>query len=90
MWANLYPVGSKSRDIIAGIENTYYLVNLVDNDYVAGNCLFRLLERMEEKMVREITVLESVKMTDLNIIEPRTNDVEYVGEPIRAMSYKTE
>ena len=90
MWANLYPAGSKSRDIIAGIENTYYLVNLVDNDYVAGNCLFRLLERMEEKMVGEITVLESVKMTDLNIIEPRTNDVEYVGEPIRAMSYKTE
>lgn len=32
-WANLYPAGSKANQILNEIFNTYYLVNVVHNDY---------------------------------------------------------
>ena len=82
MWANLYPIGSNSRAIIDGIQNTYYLVNLVDNDYVAGNCLFRLLDRMEERLsgnTGDSSGYESVRITDLRIIQPRADVVHVMS-----------
>lgn len=42
-WGKLYRSGSESRKIINLFQNTYYLVNLVDNDFVAGNCLFTVV-----------------------------------------------
>ncbi|CAI8056985.1 Methylenetetrahydrofolate reductase, partial [Geodia barretti] len=39
-WASLYSPESTSHHIISHIQNTYYLVNLVDNDFVTGNVLF--------------------------------------------------
>lgn len=33
-----------SREIITSITESYYLINLVDNDYVRGSCLWDLLE----------------------------------------------
>ncbi len=48
-WAKLYKSGSRSQEIIKHISDTYYLVNLVDNDYVAGNCLFEILGKVLEK-----------------------------------------
>lgn len=44
-WGKLYPEGSTSRLIIDGISENYYLVNLVDNDFVKGNCLWETLEK---------------------------------------------
>ncbi|CAI8042483.1 Methylenetetrahydrofolate reductase [Geodia barretti] len=40
-WASLYSPESTSHHIISHIQNTYYLVNLVDNDFVTGNVLFQ-------------------------------------------------
>eukprot|EP01125_Pyxidicula_operculata_P022265 TRINITY_DN8_c0_g1_i1.p1 TRINITY_DN8_c0_g1~~TRINITY_DN8_c0_g1_i1.p1 ORF type:complete len:595 (-),score=162.46 TRINITY_DN8_c0_g1_i1:88-1872(-) len=36
-WASLYPEGSTSRKVIEDIANNYYLVNIVDNDFINGN-----------------------------------------------------
>ena len=49
-WGNLYPPGSKSQKMIAHFLNTYYLVNLVDNDYVQGNILFQVVNDVLERM----------------------------------------
>lgn len=35
-----------SREIISSIAESYYLINLVDNDYVQGSCLWDLLEEV--------------------------------------------
>ena len=35
-----------SREIITSITESYYLINLVDNDYVRGSCLWDLLEEV--------------------------------------------
>lgn len=43
-WGSIYPEKSKSREIIDAIHDTYYLINLVDNDYVSGNRLFDVLD----------------------------------------------
>ena len=48
-WGDLYPEGSTSWHVIQFIHDTYYLVNLVDNDYVKGNVLFEIIERMLER-----------------------------------------
>jgi methylenetetrahydrofolate reductase (NADPH) len=47
-WARVYPEGSKSREVIDTIHDSYLLVNLVDNDYVAGNCLFEAIKKAVE------------------------------------------
>jgi methylenetetrahydrofolate reductase (NADPH) len=36
-WANLYEEGSTSRKIIEDIVQNYYLVNIVENNYVSGD-----------------------------------------------------
>lgn len=45
-WAKLYPEGSASRELLHHISDTYYLVNLVDNDYPKESCLWDLLNTM--------------------------------------------
>ena len=47
-WGKHYKEGSKSRSIIQSIHDTFYLVNLVDNDYVKGSVLFDLLAKVIE------------------------------------------
>lgn len=44
-WGRLYPEGSPSRLVIDDICKNYYLVNLVDNDFIKGNCLWEALEK---------------------------------------------
>ena len=63
-WARIYPEGSKSREIINTIHDSYLLVNLVDNDYVAGNCLFEAIKHTiklldEKEQSAESTVAEA-------------------------------
>merc|ERR1712128_186561 len=45
-WAKLYEPDGTSRKIIEGIAESYYLVNLVDNDFPQGNCLWEVMEDM--------------------------------------------
>lgn len=47
-WSSLYQEGSGSRTLLNHIRDSYYLVNLVDNDYVNHCCLWPLLRRMLE------------------------------------------
>lgn len=49
-WGRIYPEKSKGREIIHTIHDTYYLINLVDNDYVAGNKLFDILDIVLKKL----------------------------------------
>ena len=51
-WGVLYPEGSESRKIIEYFQDTYYLVNLVDNDYVQGNMLWAILDEVLVKLGR--------------------------------------
>lgn len=45
-WGALYPAGSKSREIIQNIHDTYYLVNLVDNQFPKESCLWEIVDKM--------------------------------------------
>lgn len=47
-WGKLYDAGTHSHEIIEQIANNYFLVNLVDNDYPQGSCLWNVLEAMFE------------------------------------------
>ena len=49
-WGRIYPEKSTAREIIHTIHDTYYLINLVDNDYVAGNKLFDILDIVLKKL----------------------------------------
>ncbi len=44
-WASLYPEGSPSRRLLEEIHDTYWLLNLIENDYTDGNifAIFREL-----------------------------------------------
>ena len=45
-WGKIYSAGSKSHDLITYYHDNYYLVNLVDNDFIKGNCLFEVVDKM--------------------------------------------
>ena len=45
-WGKLYPADSHSRRITDAIHDTYYLVNLVDNDFPNESCLFTVVQEM--------------------------------------------
>jgi len=47
-WASLYEENSTSREVITGISDTYYLVNLVDNDFPYPTVLWEILDEMIE------------------------------------------
>ncbi|VAI38865.1 unnamed protein product [Triticum turgidum subsp. durum] len=36
-WACLFPEGDSSRELLEQIQKSYYLVSLVDNDYISGD-----------------------------------------------------
>ena len=44
VWGKLYEPESQSKKVIDQIATNYYLVNLVDNDFAKGNCIWNLLE----------------------------------------------
>ena len=64
-WGKLYEPESESRNIIDKISKTYYLVNMVDNDFPLGNCLWNVLEdmfarrRLNEK-IHEMLSLDAI------------------------------
>lgn len=45
-WGKLYEQDSVSKKICENIAESYYLVNLVDNDFPKGNCLWEVMEDM--------------------------------------------
>lgn len=46
-WARVYPDEDvESHSVLGSICNTYYLVNLVDNDYPNETCLWSMLEQV--------------------------------------------
>lgn len=43
LWSEIYKSDSLSRKVLSGIESSWFLVNLVDNNFKSSNDLFRLL-----------------------------------------------
>ena len=41
-WANIYDIDSESYKLVKNIHDTYYLVYVVDNDYINGNIFEKL------------------------------------------------
>ena len=50
-WASAYPAGSRSHEVIQHIYDTYFLVNIVDNDYANGTSFVILLSTCVETVV---------------------------------------
>jgi len=72
-WGKLYDPESTSRKIINNIADSYLLVNLVDNDFPKGNCLFDIIEdmlsrkKLNEKMNIKTTLGDWIGMHHLNV-----------------------
>jgi len=45
-WASLYPPESESRKLLEAMTSTYFLVNIVDHDYIAGDKIFKVFEQV--------------------------------------------
>jgi len=44
MWLNLYDYGTDSHDLVESIRDTYYLVAIIDNDFVSQSSVGKLWE----------------------------------------------
>ncbi|KAH0502144.1 Methylenetetrahydrofolate reductase [Microtus ochrogaster] len=54
-WGKLYEEESPSRMIIQYIHDNYFLVNLVDNEFLLDNCLWQVVEDTFELLNRHAT-----------------------------------
>lgn len=59
-WAAVYDEDSESRRLLQRIHDTYFLVNVVDNDYVDGDLLAYLLEAVQADEPPSITIVAPV------------------------------
>lgn len=48
-WAALYEVGSPSRQVVEGIHDTWFLLNVVDHDFKHGD-LFKVFVEVAEEL----------------------------------------
>ena len=58
-WGSLYPEGSDSRRLLETIHDTFYLVNVVDNDFESGDLLGRL-QPIARRLAMELPQAASV------------------------------
>ena len=59
-WAAVYEEDSESRRLLQRIHDTYFLVNVVDNDYVEGDLLGFLLEAVQADEPPSMTIVAPV------------------------------
>ena len=64
-WASLYEPESSSRQVIDDIVHNYYLVNLVDNNFPLGNCLWNLLDDMFSRKKLNEKIGQSSDISDI-------------------------
>ena len=60
-WAKIYEKDSKSRKIIEGISDNYFLVNLVDNEFPQENILWKVLDDMLETVENQTSVTNGIE-----------------------------
>ncbi|KAL9137450.1 MAG: hypothetical protein Q9175_001339 [Cornicularia normoerica] len=69
-WARCYPASSPSRQLIDSIMDTWYLINIVDNDFHQTHAIFSLFEGLEVEDLDK----SSVNGHELNNVHnPMTN-----------------
>lgn len=56
-WASIYESDSRSYSLIQNIHDTYFLVSVVDNDFMHGD-IFRIFHMVEQRMNRHIGSLK--------------------------------
>jgi len=76
-WAKLYEPDSTARNVIENIAETYYLVNLVDNDYPKGNCLWTVLDDMLSR--RKLNEKVDLKQSLEDFIELQKKSANYLA-----------
>ena len=84
-WGKLYAEGSDSRQLLSRMADTYYLVNLVDNDYPKESCLWQLLEAMfvqreEDRQSEQLQLLA-------DLVEEQEGGHKKEEEEIQAPNY---
>ena len=62
-WGNLYEKGSRSYKIIQGIVDTWYLISVVENDYVKGDLFATLLSANNSNHDRKDTASDKANST---------------------------
>ncbi|CCX32765.1 methylenetetrahydrofolate reductase-domain-containing protein [Pyronema domesticum] len=65
-WARCYETTSASRHLLQSIMDSWYLVNIVDNDFHRSGAIFRLFDNLEVKNIDE-TLEISEHLKDLAI-----------------------
>lgn len=64
-WGEIYPEGSESRKLIDHIHDTFFLVNIVDNDYINGN-IMSIFDEMIAEIQKSPTEKSLVTATTTN------------------------
>ena len=81
----MYAEGSDSLQLLSRMADTYYLVNLVDNDYPKESCLWQLLEAMfvqreEDRQSEQLQLLA-------DLVEEQEGGHKKEEEEIQAPNY---
>eukprot|EP01126_Amoeba_proteus_P000975 TRINITY_DN1027_c0_g1_i3.p1 TRINITY_DN1027_c0_g1~~TRINITY_DN1027_c0_g1_i3.p1 ORF type:complete len:660 (-),score=138.34 TRINITY_DN1027_c0_g1_i3:52-2031(-) len=74
-WAEIYSQDSVSRNLIEEISDTFYLVNIVDNDFVSGN-IFAIFEEIIATETLILVEIEETRKAKIKLLETRFRELE--------------
>lgn len=74
-WSDLYPRDHDSYKTIEEIANTFYLVNIVDNDFISGD-IFRIFNEIIETETLILAEIEETKKEKVKLLEAKLQELE--------------
>lgn len=88
-WRKLYAEGSQSWNVIDEVCRTYYLVNLVDNDFVKGDLIYEMLTKVLQLSdeIRSGVTESPASPMDVDMKEEQSQQLE-CSEEIQAENAK--
>eukprot|EP01127_Copromyxa_protea_P013506 TRINITY_DN3654_c0_g1_i1.p1 TRINITY_DN3654_c0_g1~~TRINITY_DN3654_c0_g1_i1.p1 ORF type:complete len:658 (+),score=185.05 TRINITY_DN3654_c0_g1_i1:107-2080(+) len=74
-WSDIYPKDSESYAAVENIANTFYLVNIVDNNFINGD-IFAIFNEIIESEALIFAEAEETKKEKIKLLESKLNELE--------------
>lgn len=74
-WSDLYPRDSEPHKTIEEVADTFYLVNIVDNDFIKSD-IFAIFQEIIEAETMILAEIEETKKEKVKVLEAKLQELE--------------
>jgi len=74
-WASLYKEGTPSNLLLNDIANTYYLVNIVDNDFTKPDTLFLIFDEIIQEQTLKVSEEDNARKVQIKKLQEEAEKI---------------